>query len=52
MESAAGSTLTTRLPETLALLDRGAVSYLHALTLAEAVYGLDEQATAAVQHRV
>src|SRR2546423_14415651 len=45
-------TLAERLPATLALLDRGQISYLHAASLAEAVYLLDAKQTRAVEERV
>jgi hypothetical protein len=45
-------TLAGRLPATLALLDRGEISYLHAANLAEAVYGLDAEQAGKVEARV
>ena len=42
---AVGQTLTESLPATLALLESGAISYLHAMNLAEAVYPLDAKTT-------
>src|SRR5947208_12297322 len=45
-------TLAERLPATLALLDRGQISYLHAASLAEAVFALDAKQTRAVEERV
>ncbi|HZC52029.1 MAG TPA: DUF222 domain-containing protein [Mycobacterium sp.] len=49
---AVAQTLHERLPATLALLDRGAISYLHTMTLAEATYGLDADVAVAVETRV
>jgi len=48
----AAQALADRLPATLRLLDRGAITYLHALSLAEATYGLDDQTTSAVERDV
>jgi hypothetical protein len=48
---AVAETLTGPLRATLRLLDRGAISYLHALTLAESTYGLDYATTASVEDR-
>ena len=48
---AVAETLTGPLRATLRLLDRGAISYLHALTLAESTYGLDNAITASVEDR-
>ena len=45
------ATLTERLRATLALLDRGQISYLHAANLAEAVFGLDAKAAGKVEER-
>ncbi len=44
--------LAERLPGTLALLDRGQISYLYAASLAEAVDGLDGEQATAVEDRV
>jgi hypothetical protein len=44
--------LTGRLPNTLRLLESGVISYLQAMTLAEASYGLDDDTVAAVERRV
>ena len=44
--------LTSHLPGTQRLLERGEISYLHAMSLAEAVLGLDVPAVAAVEARV
>jgi hypothetical protein len=44
--------LTGPLRATLRLLDRGAISYLHALALAENTYDLDNATTATVEDRV
>ncbi len=49
---AVAQTLTSHLPATQRLLERGEISYLHAMSLAEAVLGLDGQSTAAVEERV
>ncbi len=49
---AVAQTLTARLPATHRLLERGEISYLHAMSLAESVFGLDDQATAVVEQRV
>ena len=49
---AVAETLAGRLPATLALLESGVISYLHAMNLAEAVYSLDAKATAKVEDRV
>jgi len=43
--------LTQRLSTTLALLRRGEIGYLHAMALAEAVDGLDDEACGEVEHR-
>jgi hypothetical protein len=44
--------LTGPLRATLRLLDRGAITYLHAMTLAENTYNLDNATTATVEDRV
>jgi hypothetical protein len=49
---AVAQTLVERLPAMLRLLDRGQVSHLHAVTLAEAIYPLDEKQAHAVEERV
>ena len=49
---AVAQALAERLPATLALLDRGQVSYLHAAFLAEAVFALNEKQAHAVEERV
>ncbi len=49
---AVAEALTGPLLATLRLLDRGAISYLHALTLAENTYNLDSATTATVEDRV
>jgi hypothetical protein len=49
---AVAQTLTASLPATLALLESGAISSLHAMNLAEAVYPLDAKTTATVEERV
>ena len=48
---AAAETLVSRLRATLRLLESGAISYLHALHLAEAVYGLNDGEAATVEAR-
>jgi hypothetical protein len=49
---AVAQTLVDSLPGTLALLESGAISYLHAMNLAEAVYPLDAETAATVEERV
>ena len=49
---AIAQTLVDSLPATLALLESGAISYLHAMNLAEAVYPLDAKTTATVEECV
>src|SRR5256714_7739599 len=49
---AVAQTLVERLPATLKLLDRGQIGYLHAASLAEAVFALDAKQTRAVEDRV
>jgi hypothetical protein len=49
---AVAGTLDERLPATLTQLRRGAISYLHAMSLAESVYNLDAKASFAVEERV
>src|SRR6266700_4378795 len=44
--------LTHRLPQTLRLLDRGAISYLHARALTDAVTALDHRTATDVETRV
>jgi Domain of unknown function (DUF222)/HNH endonuclease len=45
-------TLVERLPATLDLLRTGQLTYLHAMKLAEAVTGFDDQTTAKIEQRV
>jgi hypothetical protein len=47
-----GRTLVEQLPGTLAMLERGEITYLHAKKLAGAVADLDPKATATVEERV
>ena len=47
-----GRTLVDRLPKTLAMLDRGEITYLHARRLAEAVVPFDAKTTAKIEDRV
>ena len=49
---AVARTLAERLPATLRLLDRGQLGYLHAASMAEAVFGLDDKQAARVEQRV
>ncbi len=49
---AVAETLTGTLAETGRALRRGRISYLHAMTLAEATYGLDDDTAVAVEARV
>ncbi len=49
---AVAETLAQTLPETGRALHRGRIGYLHAMTLAEAVYPLDADTAVAVQDRV
>ena len=49
---AVAQTLTESLPATLRALESGAISYLHAMTLAEASYPLDADTAAAIETRV
>jgi len=49
---AVADALTHRLPATLAALERGEIGYLHAMSLAEASYSLDDAAVAVVEQRV
>ena len=44
--------LTRRLPGTLRLLESGVISYLHAMTLAEATQALDDDTVTEVERRV
>src|SRR5882757_7255710 len=46
---AVGRTLVDRLPATLALLDRGEITYLHAKNLAESVVSFEEKATGEIE---
>ena len=45
-------TLVDQLPQTLAMLDRGKITYLHARRLAEAVIPFDAKTTAEIEDRV
>jgi hypothetical protein len=47
-----GRTLVDQLPRTLELLQRGAITYLHAKRLAEAVVPFDAKTTAKIEDRV
>jgi hypothetical protein len=49
---AVGRTLVDQLPATLAMLDRGEITYLHAKRLAEAVVPFDAKVTAKIEDRV
>ncbi len=49
---AVAETLAQTLPEAGRALRRGRISYLHAMTLAEATYGLDADVASAVEERV
>ena len=49
---AVAETLVESLPGALRSLQSGAISYLHAMTLTEAVYGLDAEVATAVETRV
>ena len=48
----AARVLVGRLPATLAMLDRGQITYLHAKTVAEAVAPFDDETTGKVEDRV
>ena len=49
---AVAQTLTGKLPATLTALRAGAITYLHAMSLADAVHALDAAATSRVEERV
>jgi hypothetical protein len=49
---AVARTLVDRLPATVAMLERGEISYLHAKRLAEAIIGFDDKTAAAIEDRL